>query len=102
MQTRKYKNQPTYHDDILFHSKKEGRRYLELKILLRIGAIADLKLQPKYPIFINKIKVCTYVGDFEYLTEGKIVCEDVKGFFTPLSKLKVKMFKASYPDILLN
>jgi hypothetical protein len=40
--------------------------------------------------------ICTYVADFKYLENGKEVVEDVKGFKTPVYKLKKKLVEAIY------
>lgn len=84
-------------DGISFASKKEARRYGELKLLQRAGKIENLSLQPRFPLVVNGLKVCTYVGDFLYGIPGdasSLVVEDAKGFKTPEYKLKAKLFKA--------
>lgn len=87
-------------DGISFASKKEAKRYGELKILERAGEITDLKLQPRYPLVVNGMKVCTYVADFLYhntfrgATMAQPIVEDAKGFKTPEYKLKAKLFLA--------
>jgi dsDNA-binding SOS-regulon protein len=57
-------------DGISFASKKEARRYSELKLLERAGEIADLQLQPRFPLTVNGVRVCTYVADFQYRDIG--------------------------------
>lgn len=87
-------------DGISFASRKEARRYSELKLLERAGEIADLKLQPRYPLVVNGVKVCTYVADFSYhptfrgAVMAQATVEDAKGFKTPEYKLKAKLFAA--------
>lgn len=91
----KYGNRPTEVDGIKFHSAKEARRYSELKVLSRAGLVKGLILQPRFPIIINGVKVCDYVGDFEYLDEtGARVIEDVKGMKTDVYTLKSKLMRA--------
>jgi hypothetical protein len=92
----KYGNRKTVMDGITFASAKEARRYSELKLLERTGWIADLKVQPRFPITVCGIKVCTYVADFQYRDLGvdALIVEDVKGFRTPEYKLKAKLFRA--------
>ena len=97
----KYHAQKTEVDGIWFASKKEANRYIELRLLERAGEISDLKLQPRFPIVMNGIKVCTYIADFQYIDKGKVVTEDVKGVKTPTYKIKKKLVKAVYNiDIL--
>ena len=117
----KYKAVKTTIDGITFDSKKEAKRYTELKVLEKAGHITHLELQPAYEITINGAKICTYKADFRYFTvraesnersynskgewqtptltgqkEGQIV-EDAKGFKTPIYRLKKKLVEASYP-----
>ena len=80
-------------DGFVFDSKKEAKRYAELKLIMK----KNLIIHPRYPCDVNGIHICTYVGDFEYLTpDGKVVLEDVKGVRTPLYRLKRKLVEALY------
>jgi len=117
----KYKAVKTTIDGVTFDSKKEAKRYTELKLLEKAGHITHLELQPEYQITINGAKICKYKADFRYFTvrqenneqyynskgewqtptmtgdkEGQIV-EDVKGFKTPIYRLKKKLVEACYP-----
>lgn len=93
--TSKYGAKPTIVDNIRFASKSEAKRYSELKLELLAGEISGLVLQPRYPLKVNDKLICTYVADFEYTTRyGELVIEDVKGFETPVFKLKKKLFEA--------
>ena len=69
---------PTIVDGIRFASAKEAKRYGELKLLEKGGAIRDLRLQVAFPIVITT----RYVADFVYIEDGRQVVEDVKGFRT--------------------
>jgi hypothetical protein len=95
---RKYRNQPTVVDGIRFASKKEARRYVYLKALEREEKISYLVRQPRYPLTVNGLHVCTYVADFYYWDpkSGRGVIEDVKGVKTPEFILKAKLFHALY------
>lgn len=91
----KYGNRRTIVDGINFASAKEARRYGELKLLERAGEITALQLQPRFPLLVAGKKICTYVGDFQYLERNaSVVVEDAKGFKTPEYKLKAKLFEA--------
>ena len=92
----KYKSVKTTVGSIVFHSKKEANRYLELKLLLRQKEIEDLVLQPKFKFALNGVNICSYIADFQYLdrTTGDIIVEDCKGFKTPMYRLKKKLLKA--------
>lgn len=94
----KYHAKKTIVDNITFHSKKEANRYVELKLLEKAKEIRSLTLQFKMPIIINDIKICTYIADFLYrdLKNGELIYEDVKGYRTPIYKLKKKLVEAIY------
>lgn len=102
---RKYRNIPTVFDGVTFASKKEARRYQELKLLERAGEITGLELQPKWPLVVNGVGIAKYHGDFAYRDNkhrmeinGKLIVEDVKSTATktPVYKLKKKLMKAIY------
>lgn len=85
-------------DGIKFASKREANRYIELSLFERKGHIKDLKLQVPFLITINGSKICKYLADFTYTDkQGGYHVEDVKGFDTPMGRLKRKMVEASYP-----
>lgn len=116
LKRQKFKNVKVKIDGITFDSKKEGRRYLELKAMEKNKEIKNLKTQPSYlflingdtPIFIKGDKRKTrmhYVADFEYFcpVSQKIIVEDVKSKFTknlPVFKIKRALFEALYDQNL--
>jgi hypothetical protein len=73
-----------------FDSKKEARRYEELKILEREGSIRSLRTQVKYELIPSQRgkdgkvieRACCYVADFTYIDTdtGMLVVEDTKGY----------------------
>lgn len=95
----KYSAKPTSVDGIRFASKAESRRYSELKCLERAGIISHLELQPRFPLIVNGQHICTYVGDFRYVENGKPATEDVKGFKTDVYTIKKKLLLATHPGI---
>jgi Protein of unknown function (DUF1064) len=92
----KYGNEPTRVDGRLFHSKLEAARYAELKALQLGGIIDDLECQPKFPLSVKGIHVCTYIADFRYhdTETGRQIVEDVKGHATEVYKLKRRLMLA--------
>lgn len=110
--TNKYHAQKCVVNGIEFDSRKEGRRYQELLLLERAGAIQNLKLQVKYVLIPAQYetyerygkrgqrltdgkrlleKECSYVADFVYEENGKAVVEDTKGFKTKDFIIKRKL-----------
>jgi len=66
-------------DGHVFASKKEMKRYGELKMLQRAKEISNLELQPKFDVSINGKKFCTYTADFAYDDQsGKHIIEELK------------------------
>lgn len=83
----KYRNRKTEVLGITFDSKKEAARYVELKALEQVGKIRSLARQRKFPLEVNKVKICDYVCDFEYFELGpdgvwEWIVEDVKSAIT--------------------
>lgn len=98
----KYGNHKVEFDGYEFDSKKEARRYAELKLLEKAGEIKDLKLQKAFviqPSFFDKQgkrqTAIKYYADFCYVTkDGETVVEDVKSPATrknAVYRLKKKM-----------
>lgn len=105
----KFKSKRIEYNGMTFDSKKELRRYNELKVLERIGQINNLQRQVKYVLIPtqrteNKIgargglikgklleKECSYYADFVYEENGETVVEDVKGMRTTEYVIKRKL-----------
>ena len=81
-------------DGIVFDSRFEMLRWIELQLLERAGEITHLRRQPAFPIVVNGVKVCTYEADFAYCEDGSEVIEDVKGVATPVFRIKAKLMRA--------
>ena len=96
----KYKNKKVTIDNIKFDSKKEARRYEELKLMEKTGLITNLVLQPRYELlkgFKRRGKThrkIEYIADFKYFDNERQVevIEDVKGVSTSVFSLKMKLF----------
>ena len=111
MRKNKYHSKKVEFNGIVFDSKKEARRFAELSLLEKAGAIQDLQRQVKYVLIpaqrepdtvgarggIKKGKTiekeCAYIADFVYkdLTLNETVVEDTKGFKTKDYIIKRKL-----------
>ena len=94
----KYHAVKTQVDGITFDSKKEAKRYTDLKFLERTKQIKNLQLQVPY-ILIEKSqygRAIKYVADFVYEENGHQVVEDTKGFRTPVYRLKKRLLAEKY------
>lgn len=99
----KYKAQKVSIDGIEFDSKKEAKRWSELKLMERAGEIKNLQRQVKYELIPAQYEVCggqqrcieravNYIADFVYIDkEGNEHVEDTKGFRTTEYVLKRKL-----------
>lgn len=88
-----------------FASEAERKRYDELRLALDAGALSDLTLQPVFLLqagFRDGLghwhRAIHYVADFSYREPGnaRLVVEEVKGFQTPVYRLKRKLFLYRY------
>jgi hypothetical protein len=110
----KYNNKKIVVDGEIFDSKKEYKRYCELSLLEKAGAITELQRQVKYVLIPAQYeeyerygkkgqrlkdgtkcieKECAYVADFIYrdTESGELVVEDTKGFRTKDYIIKRKL-----------
>ena len=92
----KYNAKKTRVGDITFDSEMEARRYEQLLLLFNQGYIRNLELQPEFIFLEGNRKMFTYRADFRYFEGGLRVVEDVKGYPTPLYRLKKKLIEARY------
>ena len=110
---------------IKFDSKKEAARYDELMLLLKVGKIRNLKLQPQYTLQEayttpdgERVRAVKYIADFSYEREEvdytdldcngnprlwpapwKLVVEDIKGGKATKTKvyaIKKKMLRDKF------
>ena len=111
----KYQAIKCTYDGIQFDSRKEMRRYQELLLLQRAGAILNLRRQVKYILIPAQYetyerygkkgqelkpgrrlleKECSYIADFVYEENGKEIVEDTKGIKTKdyIIKRKLMLF----------
>lgn len=93
----KYHAKKTTVGGIQFDSAKEAKRYTRLRALEEEGRIQHLRLQVPFELLPSfecdgvKYRGMSYVADFVYVRDGKVVVEDVKGVKTPEYKMKKKL-----------
>ena len=83
----KYGNKKVEYDGHIFDSKKEARKYAELKIMEDAGEIINLRLQvpfelvPPQAVGDRKYRAVKYIADFVYVNKDReLVVLDVKGY----------------------
>lgn len=91
-------------EDGVFDSKLECRRWNELKLLEKAGAIKELKRQVRLPLISKSRygKEIAYIADFTYLEGEKLVVEDTKSEATktPLYRLKKRLVAEKYGIVI--
>lgn len=99
----KYGNKKVVYNGIKFDSQRERDRYIELELLESAKVIRDLKCQVRIKltcggkrVMSKKNRQYAYVVDFKYWDNElrRYRYEDVKGYDTPLSSLKVAVIEA--------
>ena len=80
-------------DGQVFDSQKERDRWCILRLLESAGRISDLKRQVSYELIPKQgtMRECSYIADFTYQENGKLVVEDCKGYRTEAYKIKKKL-----------
>lgn len=100
----KYRAIKTIVDGIEFDSRKEAKRWQELKLLESTGKIAYLNRQVRYEVTHGIHHICEYVADFVYHSgednHWTIIVEDCKGYRKGAAyanfRIKAKLMKACY------
>lgn len=117
----KYNASKVVYDGITFDSKKECKRYMELKLLEQGNVIRDLRLQVEFELLPNQYatekrygkngkplkdkkvlleRKCSYIADFVYILNetGETVVEDAKSEITrtPVYLVKRKLMLYRY------
>lgn len=118
----KYHNKKVVFNNIKFDSKFEAKRYSELLLLEKAGAITNLQKQVEFELIPTQFetvptgeiykrgelkgtpkmkqicveKAVKYIADFVYIENGKQVVEDTKGFRTADYIIKRKLMLHKY------
>ena len=108
----KYGAQKVELDGIRFDSRREARRYQELKLLLAADLIRELEVHPGYPLIVEELyheedrpRVFHTIGmahfDFRYvdMASGEVVLEDIKAkgvTTTTAFRLRKRYVEAAY------
>jgi|GEM_PF-3561329 len=115
-------------DTMIFDSKSEYELYLELSEQQKQGLISELEYKKVFPIVPKTkwwnnmkerwdvIRELTYITDFVFLRDGKMICMDCKGwksvtdkatgkvkmqaYYDEIYKIKKKLFLWKYPEYI--
>lgn len=98
----KYNAYRQTYDGMRFDSRRELDRYRQLCILQRAGQINDLRRQVKYELIPAQktqggtLRSVSYIADFVYYRDGRLVVEDSKGVRTDVYTIKKKLMLYRY------
>lgn len=103
----KYRNVKVFRvvdgETVKFPSKREARRFDELYLQYKGGAIQDLRLQQDFTLVEGytrpngkRVRPMVYKADFVYLRNGKRIVEDAKGKRTEKYLMKRKLMLEKY------
>lgn len=90
---------------VVYDSKAEATYAAVLDRMVEDGEVSHWDRQQRWPLRVNDKKVCVMIPDFvvwyhgEKGEEPRMELHEVKGFATPVWRLKRKLFEALYPDI---
>jgi hypothetical protein len=93
----KFQAKPSDEDNIRFASKKERAYYRHLKLRVRAGEILFFLRQAPFHLPGNVRHVIDFI---EFWTDGTVHFVEIKGFDTPLGKLKRKQVMDIYPVVV--
>ena len=118
MRNKYYSQKVVTLDGQTFDSKREYKRYCDLLLLEKAGAITELKRQVPFVLIPTQFETverysdktgkrlkdkevivereCSYVADFTYKQDGNLVVEDTKGFRTEGYVIKRKLMYLVY------
>jgi hypothetical protein len=89
-------------DGIRFPSKREGERWLALRLRVVLGEIADLERQVSYQL-APSVRIqgekrarpaLRFTADFRYIEGGQTVVEDAKGFADTAFRIRQHLMKS--------
>lgn len=104
----KYHNKRIIVNGVKFDSKREAQRWATLLLLEKAGQIKDLQRQVPFELIPKQTdedgnmleRKCTYIADFVYYEDGRMVVEDAKGCKTPEYKIKKKLMLLKHGVII--
>lgn len=99
----KYGNKKWTSGGKVFDSRREGKRFQELCLMLRAGVITDLETQVQFELLPSQKRggkvverPVKYIADFVYKENGETVVEDAKGVRTKDYIIKRKLMLWQY------
>jgi len=98
----KYNNERFTDSEGSWDSKKERKRWEQLRVLQSAGRIQDLQKKVVFeliPVSMKhgkRLRAVQYIADFVYIEDGNKVVEDAKGFRNKVYLLKKRLMWEKY------
>jgi len=101
----KYGNKKVIVDGIQFDSKAEAAYYKKMLKDQEAGLVKEFNMQKTYTLLDKfehpktgkAVRAIKYIADFEVIyPDGRVEVVDIKGFKTPIYRLKEKLFMFRY------
>jgi len=86
------------YNGVVYDSKAEALYAFKLDGMRASGEILGWERQIRIPLIVNEVKVCMFVVDFVVQGQSAFEYHEIKGWETPEYKLKLKLFKALFPN----
>lgn len=97
--SNKYNSKKQTYNGYSYDSILEANYAKELDWLIKANLVKSWERQKKIELIVNGVHVGNYYVDFVvYYPEGHYEFHEVKGFETPLWRLKWKIAQAMFPD----
>jgi len=97
----KFNAKKTEYEGETYDSGLEARYAMVLADQRKWDEITGFERQVKYQLLVNNILICTHVVDFRVTyPDGHTELHEVKGYATPQWRIKVKLFRALFPDLI--
>ena len=91
----------TAYEGVIYASKSEANYARHLDVLIGLKRIKSWEGQVRVSLVVEGVKICTMVPDFLVQhRDGSQEYIEVKGFATPVYKLKRKLFEALFPNAI--
>lgn len=92
------------YNDRRYASTGEAAYAQQLDLEKAAGFVLEWTPQPRFELLVNGDLVCRYTADFDVLrTAGRREIVEVKGYATPIFKLRMRLFRATWlkenPDV---
>ncbi len=103
LKRNKYNARKTEYKGIMYDSAAEAKQAWELDVMKDNKLIMSWERQVRFPLRVNGHLICNFVVDFRVVESvRRRYLLETKGVETGIFKMKLKLFRALYPDEALH